>query len=136
MDKKILKIFCVLAGTMDSMTGLLLIAVPDFALKLMQISEIHPEALIFVRFVGAFVFGVGFLYLFSLVAVRRSGDWQWVRSCLLSTAWLRLVIFVFGSVAISCGALSWRWGTVPLTDGVLAAFQLWIVSSGRIPGND
>src|SRR5690606_4992974 len=53
---------CLLAGGMDGASGLLLIFAPALALRLMGVPAIGGEALIFIRFIGAFVFGVGMLY--------------------------------------------------------------------------
>ncbi|MBC2603960.1 hypothetical protein [Puniceicoccus vermicola] len=136
MANKLLFLYCLLAGTMDASTGLLLMTAPEFTLGLMGIPSVHPEAMVFIRFVGAFVFGVGSLYWLALWPVWKSGNWEWVRSCLLATAWLRLVVFVFGCVAIGTGALSLQWATVPLSDGLLAILQGWLVLTGKVPGDE
>ncbi len=136
LKQRVLLVFCLTAGLMDGFSGCLLMFVPELALKLMQVAPVAPEATVFIRFVGAFVFGVGSLYLFSLLPVLRTGRWSAVRFVLLATAWLRGVIFVFTSVSILSGALAWAWLTVPLTDGVLAVFQLWVVFLVGVPGHD
>ena len=120
---------------MDVSTGAMLLTIPEFALGLMGISGVQSESLIFVRFIGAFVFGVGSLYWLASWPVVKEGDWRAVRYCFLSTAWIRGVVFIFGTIAILMGALAWEWGTVPLADGALAAFQLWVVGKGKVPGN-
>ena len=119
--------FCLLAGLTDAGSGLLLMLLPEFTLGVMQVGAVAAEALVFIRFIGAFVFSVGCLYLFALLPVLRRGRWSAVRFVFLATAWVRLVIGLFTGLAIVGGALSLHWISVPLTDGLLAVFQLGVV---------
>lgn len=126
-QKKLLALYCICAGLMDAATGGLLMTEPKWTLALMSVAPVVSEALVYIRFIGAFVFGVGMLYLFALVPVVLVGRWWSVRGVLLVTSWLRGVIFVFGMVVITSGALGVDWLTVPLTDGLLAVAQLWVL---------
>ena len=103
---------------------------PVFTLRLMMVPE-PGEGLIFIRFIGAFVFAIGFLYFCGLLAVVRNGSWRGVRSMLWVTAWVRAVIFLFTAIAIVSGNLPLAWISVPLSDGLLAFGQvLWIFMGG------
>lgn len=119
---------------MDSCSGLLLMIVPALALGLMGVPLPLDEALVFIRFIGAFVFGVGMLYLFTaLIFVWFPNS---VSLCLMLgvTAWLRLVVFVFTMLAILLGELSWAWWSVPFSDGLLALLQcafIWKILQKR-----
>lgn len=128
-----LLLFCLLAGAMDTLSGLLLMTVPGWTLKLMHVPAVVPDALVFIRFIGAFVFAVGSLYWLGLCSVVVLSRWQGLRGILLVTAWLRTIIFIFTSLALLTGALPLAWLSVPLTDGGLAFFQFWVVLKGRLP---
>jgi hypothetical protein len=119
------------AGAMDTCSGLLLMFVPTLALRLMGVASPAEEALIFVRFIGAFVFSVGTLYFFAGQRFLCRGDSDSFCLLLGATAWVRLVIFLFTVSAIVMRSLSLAWWTVPATDGTLAVLQimfLWQVN--------
>lgn len=119
-----------LAGLMDSATGLLLMAAPLFTLRLMGIDP-PAEALPYVRFIGAFVFAVGNLYLWSLLSVKILETWKALFCLFYATGWIRAVICVQCLVAILAQTLSLEWGTVVLTDGGLALTQfIWLMKGG------
>ncbi|MGZ0656283.1 hypothetical protein ACWPKS_11820 [Coraliomargarita sp. W4R72] len=128
--KRMLVGFCLLAGLMDMLSGALLMGFPVFTLKLMGVPPVMPEAVVFVRFVGAFVFAVGTLYLFAPIPALLTRVWSWLWAMLLATAWIRAVICLFTTVAIASGALSLHWWSVPVTDGSLAALQIWVLWKG------
>lgn len=112
---------CLLAGAMDGATGACLLLAPNLALRLMGVAS-PPEQLAYLRFIGAFVFAVGGLYLvgWRLARAGRSPEWQ---TLWLATAWLRLCAGSCVAVLIFAGALSWQWVSVPLSDLGLAAYQ-------------
>lgn len=124
---------CLLAGLMDAGSGLLLMLSPGAALGLMRVPAVVSEAEVFVRFIGAFVFSVGCLYLFAFRSFSLTRSRSHVQFVLWATAWVRAVICLFTTLAILQGALSVEWITVPLTDGTLACVQVWIIWSGWIP---
>ncbi len=116
------------AGLMDSTTGILLVAAPLFTLRLMRIESIPPSGS-FVAFVGAFVLGVGLTYLWVLVRYTRglttAADWeaQW-----RDTAIIRAVVAVGLLIQILEGRMGIAWISVVATDGGLAILQalgLW-----------
>jgi hypothetical protein len=134
--KRLLIALCLFAGLMDATSGSLLMLVPDLALKLMSVSVVSAEALVFIRFIGAFVFSVGCLYLVALVPAVLVNRWAWVSGVLAVTAWVRAVVCVFTTVAIADGALGLAWWSVPVSDGFLALLQVWVIWKGWVPGRD
>lgn len=121
-----------LAGIADSLTGLGLILLPAQILNLMGIEgEAYPLSLI--RFIGAFVFATGSLYLIGYVLCRAKESWQTLRIVWVSTAWIRACVAVVTGFMILTGGLLNSWIPVPLTDGLLAILQCGWVFSNRFP---
>ena len=114
------------AGGLDLCTGLGLVFAPELALKLMGAAPIGVEALVYLRWIGAFVGAVGFSYLWALG--RR--DVALLRHTLELTIWFRFAAGAYSSWAIATGALPPIWASVPATDFALAAAQLWLLRSG------
>lgn len=118
-------LYCLMVGLGESLTGLLLLVAPLWTLQLMAVQDLPTEP-IYLRFIGAFVAGVGSAYwlprLLPSAGLRRRR-----RTVLEVTAWERLVVGLFVLVAVSTGALSLPWWSVCLTDLGLAAFQLWLL---------
>lgn len=115
-----------LAGGLDLATGLGLVAVPAFVLARMGAPAPGAEALVFLRWVGAFVAAVGFCYLWALA--RR--DVARLRFTLELTIWFRLAAGLFSGWAIASGRLPVVWSSVPATDLALAAAQAWLLGRG------
>ena len=112
----------ILAGAADLMTGICLMLAPGFTLLMMGV-DVDPASLVFIRYIGAFVFAVGSSYLAGILPAVRSADWSPLRMVWLLTAWIRLVICLFTSFSIMSGNLEPAWISVPLTDGLLALLQ-------------
>ena len=118
------------AGLLDFGTGHGLLYAPEFTLRLMRVAPLSAEALIYLRFVGAFVSAVGFSYLWALMRWKMSGDATLLRSTLELTIWFRVVAGAYSSVAIARGWLSPFWFSVPAADFFLAAAQTWLLRRG------
>ena len=114
------------AGGLDLCTGLGLVAAPAQVLGLMGVAVPGPEALVFLRWVGAFVSAVGFSYLWALG--RR--DVSLLRHTLELTIWFRLAVGLYSAWAIATGRLPAVWVSVPITDFTLAAAQAWLLRRG------
>lgn len=115
--------FQLAAGTCDTVTGLLLVLVPSFTLRLMGVAQIVAEP-IFVSFIGAFVFAVGLSYLLFLVPPRNAVDLAIVRTSWLITAVIRLCVGMFVLGACLSRKLNPAWLTVAIVDLSIATFQL------------
>ena len=114
------------AGGMDAATGLGLLVAPSLTLGAMQVAAPGPEALVFLRWVGAFVGAVGASYL---VAFARGGAGR-LRETLAITILFRVAAGGYCAVAVAAASLEPRWIVVALTDGALAAVQLWLLRRG------
>lgn len=126
--KAFLFYLCLVVGSTDVVVGLLLMVFPAFTLKLMWVPPVVPDALVFIRFIGAFVFGVGCIYFSALLSVLFAiGRDRSIRSIVLATAWMRLVICFFTMLALLSGQLEAAWISVPLFDGLLGSSQIWLV---------
>lgn len=123
--EKIARYLALAAGLMDLSTGLGLVLLPALTLKLMLVAVPGPEALVFVRFVGAFVAAVGASYLWALnCPVER------LRPVLGATMLFRLSAGSYTLVAVCLGTLSPAWLTVTAADFSLVALQSWLLSRG------
>ncbi len=113
------------AGAMDFLTGLGLACGPASVLALMRVPAPAAEALVFLRWVGAFVATVGATYLWGALQWR-----QLLRPVLELTLFFRLAAGVFSAVAIGCGWLSPAWASVPVTDLALVVVQIALLARG------
>lgn len=111
-----------IAGTMDFATGLGMIFLPAFTLRLMLVPVPAGEALFYLRFVGVFVGAVGFSYLW---AWRRGATA--VREVFRFTIPFRLGAGTFCGVAVSQGALDPMWLSVTLADYGWVGLQIWLL---------
>ena len=114
------------AGGLDCCTGLGLVFAPALALRLMGAAPIGTEALVYLRWIGAFVGAVGFSYLWSL---WRS-EVALLRAARELTIWFRLAAGGYSAWAVATGTLPLIWVSVPVTDFALAAAQTWLLRRG------
>jgi divalent metal cation (Fe/Co/Zn/Cd) transporter len=128
-------VFSLIAGGMDTVTGLLLILMPGSTLSLMKVSpEGHPPALI--GFIGAFVLANGSLYLWGFWLANRQGSMRVLKHAWLATAWVRICVGLTTSVFILREELSASWISVPVTDLLIAAIQCYCLAAGKFPDDD
>ncbi|HVU32407.1 MAG TPA: hypothetical protein VHE61_03165 [Opitutaceae bacterium] len=115
--------YAFLAGATDFGTGLLLMGAPSIALRLMLIPLPGAEALVFVRFVGAFVAAVGSMYLWAAVRPRER-----LRVVLGVTVLPRLFAGTFALVAAWSRRLPLPWLSVTATDYMFVLVQAWLLT--------
>ena len=119
-----LKFWSITMGSMDAVTGLLLIFVPGLVLGMLGIAPPSPDALVFLSWIGVFVCGVGLSY--GLALGRRSrGETVWV-----FTALIRSLVAIFLTVRIINGTLSPVWAVVGISDAFVAVVQIVILRAG------
>lgn len=111
------------AGAMDFSTGVGLVALPGLTLACMGVAAPGAEALVFLRWVGAFVGAVGASYL---VALARGGRGR-LRGVFETTLLFRAAAGGYCAAAVASGALEPRWLAVTATDLALAAAQGWLL---------
>jgi hypothetical protein len=122
------RLFTLTAGAMDFATGLGLVFFPAQLLPLMRVSLPTPDALVFLRFVGAFVAAVGATYLWAWS--RR--DTASLRFVFAFTIIFRFAAGTYSAVAIARGWLPLMWLSVPATDLFLVAAQLWLLRQPQL----
>ncbi|MBL9216156.1 MAG: hypothetical protein JNG83_11825 [Opitutaceae bacterium] len=111
------------AGALDFGTGLGLVLRPALVLRLMGAGAVAGEALVYLRWVGAFVGAVGCSYLWAWL--RR--DRHLLRAALELTIGFRLAAGGYSAWAIATGGLPPVWLSVPLVDFALAGGQAWLL---------
>lgn len=120
------------AGVSDTATGLLLVAAPAFALRLMGVPQRDPTM---VSFIGVFVAAVGFSYLVALARWRCNGSPVVLREVWKFTAIVRFAVGAFSSLAIARGLLEPGWWTVPAFDIAIATLQVVLLRRGWLGGS-
>ncbi|MGC4074567.1 MAG: DUF4345 family protein [Nibricoccus sp.] len=119
----IARLFALAAGLLDFATGVALVFFPAQLLPLMRVTVPTDDALVFLRFVGAFVAAVGASYLWAWS--RR--DPAHLRFVFTFTVIFRFAAGTYSAAAITRGWLSPAWLSVPVTDLVLVCAQLWLL---------
>ena len=119
-----IRLLALLAGVLDSSTGVALMVLPSATLHLMLVPEPPHEAIVYVRFLGAFVASVGSLYLWGL---GRGTDR--LRLVLTATLLPRGIVGGFVLTAVATGSLSLSWLSVTATDWGLVVLQVWLLQS-------
>lgn len=120
-----LKFWSVAVGSMDALTGLLLVIAPGLVLQLLRIAPPSPDALVFLSWIGVFVMAVGLSYGMALGKHRGRGETVWA-----FTALVRILVAVFLVVRISGGTLEKAWSLVALSDCMVAVVQIVILRKG------
>ena len=120
-----LKLWSLVMGSMDAITGLLLIIAPALVLHLLKIAPPSAESLIYLSWIGVFVMAVGLSYALALGGRRLRGETVWI-----FTALVRILVAVFLTVRILDGSLAPAWAAVAISDGSVALIQGIIVRKG------
>jgi hypothetical protein len=134
MNRPILLGYQLVTGLSDTLTGALLMVAPALTLRLMLI-EAPTGALVYISFIGAFVFSVGAACLYGAFLA-----YQWRLGRQLEVVWLltavtRASVAIFVTVQVAAGALEPGWLTVAAMDGTCVAIQAiglrrgWIASA-------
>ena len=122
---RFLKFWSVAVGSMDAITGLLLIFMPGLVLQLLRIEAPSPDAMVFLKWIGVFVMAVGLSYGLALGKHRGAGEAVW-----MFTSIVRILVAVFLTIQISADVLAPAWVLVALSDGVVALVQMVILRKG------
>lgn len=120
-----LKFWSIAVGSMDALTGLLLVIAPAGVLRLLKIEAPSADALVFLSWIGVFVMAVGLSYGLALGRHRGRGETVWA-----FTALVRMLVALFLTVKIVGGALDSAWAVVALSDASVAVVQIAILRKG------
>lgn len=111
-------------GSMDALTGLLLIVFPEGVLRLLGIAAPAAEAMVFLSWIGVFVMSVGLSYGLAL-GKRARGETVWI-----ITSVVRMMVAVFLTTRILGGSLEKAWAWVAVADASVAVVQGLILRAG------
>lgn len=121
---RFLKFWSIAVGSMDALTGLLLMFSPMLVLKMLRIEPPSPDALVFLSWIGVFVMSVGLSYGLAL-GKRSRGEAVWI-----FTSMVRILVAVFLTVRILDGSLQKAWALVALADASVALVQGIMLRAG------
>jgi hypothetical protein len=119
-----IKFWSIAVGSMDAVTGILLMFFPLHVLQMLGIAAPSADAVVFLRWIGVFVCGVGLSYGLSL-GRRSRGETVWV-----FTALIRSLVAVFVLIQIMLDSLVPAWGLVGISDAFVAVVQVVILRLG------
>ncbi|MGA2753217.1 MAG: hypothetical protein ABSE53_05570 [Terracidiphilus sp.] len=122
MNRSMLFAYQLLAGASETTTGSLLLIAPAFTLRLMQLHA-PAAAMVYLSFVGAFVFAVGLAYLYGAYVVACNGCRRRLEIVWLLTAFTGTSVAVFVISQVLTSTLNAGWLVVALTDGALVMIQ-------------
>jgi hypothetical protein len=122
MNRSMVFGYQLLTGLSDSSTGGLLVVAPALTLHMLRLHA-NSGALVYLSFVGAFVFSVGLACLYGAILARRGEYKERLEMVWLLTAFTRasVAIFLLGQIAI--GQLAIEWMTVAVFDGACVVVQ-------------
>lgn len=114
-----LRYWGIAVGSMDALTGMLLIFEPASVLRLLKIEASSPDAMVFLSWIGVFVMAVGLSYGFALGKHRGAGQAVW-----RFTSLVRILVVVFLVIQIIRENMAPAWMAVALFDGFVAMAQM------------
>ncbi len=129
MREKLGTWYLILAGCCDGLTGIMLMVMPVSTLVMMGVASPVAEP-VYMRWIGAFVYSVGFSYFIPFLSCTPETRRRRSVSVLETTLWIRIVIATFTTVSIIRGELDISWIAVPLSDVTLAAIQVTLLALG------
>lgn len=119
-----------LFGTMDFLTGLMLLAFPDWTQSLLHLNVPLESEQALLQLIGAFVLATGSAYALPFVLKGRLAvacSHVWILTCLD-----RFLIALVVSLLIVTDRLSISWCLVALTDASIALIQItWLKGVNR-----
>ncbi|MFP5204733.1 MAG: hypothetical protein ACLGP3_00690 [Acidobacteriota bacterium] len=122
MNRKMLLLYQLLTGLSDSLTGAMLMIAPAEALLLMQV-QAPAAGLVFVAYIGAFVFAVGLCCLYGALLILRGDPARQLATVWLLTALMRASVAVFVTQRVLAGTLAAAWLPVAAFDGACVLIQ-------------
>lgn len=111
-----------LTGCSDALSGALLMLVPAAVLQLMHV-RVQAKNLVFVGYIGAFVFPLGLSCLYGALLVYRGDTKRQLATVWLLTALMRASVAIFVTQQILVGTLTLGWLPVAAFDGTCVVIQ-------------
>jgi hypothetical protein len=136
MNRGILIGYQLLVGLSDTMTGALLMIVPEFTLGMMRLHA-PDDALVYLSFIGAFVLSVGLSCLYGAHLTIYLANPCQLQVVWLLTAIIRASVAIFVITQIIEHTLEVGWITVAISDGTCALIQAiglrkgWLIDAAR-----
>lgn len=128
-------VWCFLVGAGEVATGLALLAAPTATFRLLGLASSTGGGAfseVSIRFVGAFVLGVGGILWLPLRLAPGPGRALRIGAALEATAVVRSVIAAFVATSVVAGALAPTWWLVAVYDGGVALLQVvWLGRKDR-----
>lgn len=122
MNRTILLAYQLLAGASDTTTGALLLIAPALTLHLMRLHA-PDAAMVYLSFVGSFVFAVGLAHLYGAYLVACKGCQRRLEMVWLLTAFTCTSVAVFVILQVFSSTLEAGRLTVAFTDGTMVLLQ-------------
>lgn len=122
MSRPTLVVYQMLIGLSDTFTGALLMVAPELTLRLMHL-QAPSDALIYVSFIGAFVFSVGLACLYGALLAYKGNYRTKLEVVWLLTAFARASVANFVITQVLSSTLETGWLTVAAMDGVCVLIQ-------------
>ncbi len=111
-----------LTGISDSVTGCLLYVAPAFTLRMLGV-YVPADALLYISYIGAFVFAVGLACLYGALLMHVRACVERIETVCLLTAFSRDAVAIYLLQAIAAGKMHASWTSVALFHGTCAALQ-------------
>jgi hypothetical protein len=122
MNRATVFAYQLLTGISDTSTGAMLVIAPEFTLRMLGLRA-SSGALVYLSFVGAFVFSVGLCCLYGALLVHRQEAQARLEMVWLLTAFPRASVAVFLMDAIAVDHLAAGWLTVAAFDAICVVIQ-------------
>ncbi len=131
-SKHFAKYYNLFAGLLDSLTGFLLVCSPVFVLSMLGINE-PSNSLVFIRYIGVFVFSTGASYFISF-AEKYLNTQGLILSIVIwhITCLTRILVALFIVTQVLWGELSTPWLLVGASDLSIALFQIYLIQINRV----
>jgi len=131
MKRNLLLAYQFLTGASDAFTGALLMIAPGSALDLMKLGAPQGD-LVYLSYIGSFVFAVGLCCLYGFLLVLRGDTKQQLATVWMLTAILRACVAVFVLERLLVRSLPPAWITVAAFDGCCVLIQSFGLRKGWV----
>ena len=118
-----------LTALSDSGTGIMLLFVPEFTLRMMGVHA-PADAIVYISYIGAFVFSVGMACLYGVRLLARQCNPVRLETVWLITAIARAMVAAYVATSVLTLRLDPGWIGVAVFDGACAVLQVAGVRKG------